>query len=127
MTDSSRAAGAADPASARPGARGRLHQPRRWLVALVEVLLAALCVWGAFALWDSGIVAVATELEDGTRLTSTRYLGNRIGSAIALGTLASVLVLDALRQVVLAVRVRRDDPGTDAAAGGRLVDDADEA
>jgi hypothetical protein len=45
-------------------------------------------------------------LDNGNRLQSTRYLGYWAAAAIVLGAVAGVLVLDALRQLVLAVRIR---------------------
>lgn len=108
MTDFSAAS------SPAPGARGsqrtdfgRLHRPRRWLVVLLEVVLVCAAVWGAFHFWDQGVSDVVSDTGGGTELVSTRYQGNWIGAAIALGGLASLLALDAVRQAMLALRVRR--------------------
>lgn len=83
-----------------------LNQPWRALVALVEVLLAGLAFWGASTCWPNAFATVTTVLDDGRELVSTRMLGNWASAAIGLGTLAALLMMDALRQVVLAVRVR---------------------
>lgn len=93
------------PAGQPPGP-ARLHRPWRSLVALGELAGAALAILLAFWCWDRGIVPVVTLLEDGTRLESTRHVGHWLAAAIGLGAVAAVLVLDALRQVLLAVRVR---------------------
>lgn len=86
---------------------GTLHRPRRAVVAGIELLLAALAVWGAFQLWSRGITTLSVSTSDGLVLTSTRYHGNWIAGAIALGGLAALLVLDAARELMLAVRTRR--------------------
>lgn len=89
-----------------PPGSGRLHQPWRVLVALAELVGAGAAVWAAFACWDRGVRAVVLVLDDGTRLDAVRHHGGWLALAILLGTVAAVLVLDAIRQVVLAVRAR---------------------
>ncbi|GAA4541539.1 hypothetical protein [Amycolatopsis samaneae] len=91
-------------AEAAPAAR--LNKPWRAVVALVEVLLAALAVWGAFACWDAGVMTVSTTAGDGAVLVSQRYFGGPLAGAIGLGTLAALLLVDAVRQLLLAVRAR---------------------
>jgi hypothetical protein len=76
------------------------------LVALLELLVAGGAVWAAFWAWPRGVATITLALDDGTKLVSTRYFGNWMGLSILLGTIAALLVLDAVRQVVLAVRVR---------------------
>ena len=93
-----------EPAIDLPPVAARLHQPWRALVALVEVVAAAAAIWGAFWCWPRGVATITLVLDDGTRLVSTRYYGNWMGAAILLGTIAALLVLDAVRQTVLAVR-----------------------
>jgi hypothetical protein len=85
---------------------GRLHRPVRAVVALAEVVVAGLAVWGAFWAWPQGFATITTVVTDGVELDSQRVSGNWLAVAIAFGTLAAVLVLDALRQTVLAVRAR---------------------
>lgn len=82
-----------------------LNQPWRAFVALVEVLLAGLAFWGASRCWPNAFATVTTVLEDGRELVSTRMFGNWAAATIGLGTAAALLGLDALRQLVLAVRV----------------------
>jgi hypothetical protein len=89
-----------------PTEPGRLNKPWRALVALAEVLLAGVAVWFAFDLWPRGVATIVTTLTDGRVLESTRYVGSWMAAAIGLGTLAALLVLDAIRQVALAVRTR---------------------
>jgi len=85
----------------------RLHRPVRAVVAIVELIVAGFAVWGAFWAWPQGFATITTTISDGTELGSERVLGNWLAFAIAFGTLAALLVLDAVRQVVLATRVRR--------------------
>jgi hypothetical protein len=85
----------------------RLHQPWRALIALVELVLAASSFWAATLCWSNVVVAVVLRLNDGTELTSTRYEGDWVAAAIGLGALACLLLVDAVRQLLLAVRTRR--------------------
>lgn len=89
-----------------PTGPGGLHRPMRALVALAEVLAAGFAVWGALWAWPQGFATIATVISDGSTLESQRVYGNWLAAAIAFGTVAAVLVLDALRQVLLAVRAR---------------------
>jgi hypothetical protein len=90
-----------------PSPGDRLHQPWRLLVVLVEVVLAALAVWGAFACWQNSATVIELRLADGTDLSSTHYAGEMVAGAIGLATLAAVLLIDAARQLLLGVRARR--------------------
>lgn len=106
----------------------RLNQPVRALIAVAEMALAGVAVWLAFRLWSYGITEIQMPVSEGTGVTLTRYRGDVISAAIGLGTLASLFVLDAVRQCVLAVRARpmrakqkRDERGqelTDITARG---------
>ncbi|NIH82866.1 hypothetical protein [Amycolatopsis viridis] len=87
--------------------QARLNQPVRAVVALVEVLLAAAAVWGAFVVWGAGVHTVVVRLTDGTVLTSTRWVGSWMAAAIGLGMVAGILLADAVREVLLATRVKR--------------------
>jgi hypothetical protein len=89
-----------------PSEPGALHRPVRALVALAELIGAGALVWAAFALWDRGVDPVVLVLDDGTRLEAVRYQGGWLALAVVLGTVAALLVLDAVRQVVLALRAR---------------------
>ena len=89
-----------------PTEPARLHRPVRGLVALAELLVAAVAVWGAFWAWPRGFATITTVISDGTALESERVLGNWLAAAIAFGTIAALLVVDATRQLLLATRVR---------------------
>lgn len=92
------------------GAKGpgeRLHEPRRLLVVLAELVGAGLAVWGAFACWAAALGTVTVRLDDGTVLVSRTYEGNLVGLAVTLTTIAALLAVDAARQSVLGVRTRR--------------------
>lgn len=89
-----------------PTEPGQLHKPWRALVALGEVIFAAVAVYFAFDLWPRGIATIIERYPNGVVLESTRWAGNWMALAILLGTVAALLVLDALRQVLLAVRAR---------------------
>ena len=91
---------------APPVERRGLNQPWRGLVALAELIVAGLVLWAAFWCWSKADTTITLVLGDGTELRSTRSVGHWMAAAIALGTVSGVLVLDALRQVVLAVRAR---------------------
>jgi hypothetical protein len=90
--------------------RARLHKPWRTLVAVGEFVLAVAAGWTAYALWRGGAVTVVTHTEDGAALESHRYFGGLLAAAIGLGTVAAILLVDAVRQLSLAVRARRRAP-----------------
>lgn len=90
-----------------PGPHARLHKPWRTLVAVVEVLLAGLAVWVAFLCWHDSVATVITRTEDGAVLESHRSFGGLLAAAIGLGTVAALLLVDAVRQLSLAIRARR--------------------
>ncbi|MDQ3789926.1 MAG: hypothetical protein M3422_22115 [Actinomycetota bacterium] len=89
-----------------PTEPGRLNNPRRAFIALAELIIAGVAVWFAFDVWPRGIAKIVEHYPDGIVLESTRWVGSWMSLAILLGTIAAVLVLDAVRQVVLAVRAR---------------------
>ncbi|MEU0877917.1 hypothetical protein ABZ345_04915 [Lentzea sp. NPDC005914] len=92
---------------AAPPAGPSLHQPRRWLIAAGEIVAIVLLAWLAVWCWNRGVVRLAYSIIEGQEpLISTRYHGNWIGTAVGALTLAVILALDAVRQVVLAVRTR---------------------
>lgn len=92
---------------ALPPVRARLNQPRRGFVAAAEVLVAAGLIWLAFLLWPQGIATISQVLDDGRPpYVSHRYFGNWMTLSIFCGIIAAVLVLDAVRQLVLATRAR---------------------
>ena len=83
-----------------------LHQPRRGLIAAGEVVAVVALVLFAVWAWNHGITELAYPIDGREPLISTRYRGNWIGTAAGALTLAVILGLDAVRQVVLAVRTR---------------------
>jgi hypothetical protein len=89
-----------------PTEPGRLNNPWRALVALGELVFAGVALWFAFDLWPRGVAKIVTTLSDGLVLESTRWVGSWMAGAIGLGAVAALLVLDAIRQVSLAVRTR---------------------
>ncbi len=89
-----------------PTEQARLNKPARALVALAELVAAAVAVWFAFDLWPRGIAPIVERYPNGIVLESTRWVGSWMALAILLGTVAAVLVVDAVRQVLLAVRAR---------------------
>ena len=89
-----------------PTEAGRLNKPARALVALAELVLAGVAVWFAFDVWPHGVAKVVEDYGNGIVLESTRWVGSWMSLAILLGTVAAVLVVDAVRQIALAVRAR---------------------
>lgn len=89
-----------------PTEPGRLNKPWRALVALAELVVAGVAVWFAFDFWPRGIAKIVEHYPNGIVLESTRWIGSWMALAILLGTVAAVLVVDAVRQVALSVRAR---------------------
>jgi hypothetical protein len=88
-----------------------LHQPWRLAVAAVEVVAAALAVRYALVLWQHGVTHMVTPLGGGRPpLVSTIFYGNWMTFAIALVTVAAFVLLDGIREVLLAVRTRTRRP-----------------
>ncbi|HEX7302133.1 hypothetical protein [Lentzea sp.] len=83
-----------------------LHQPKRWFVAAGEAVAVVLLVVAAVWCWNRGVVRLEYPVDGREPLISTRLHGNWLGTAAAALTLAVVLALDAVRQVLLAVRTR---------------------
>ncbi len=83
-----------------------LHQPKRALIAAGEVVLVALLVPAAVWCWNRGVIHYSYPVPDHPPLESTRFKGNWIGASVGLVTVAGVLLLDAVRQTLLAVRTR---------------------
>jgi hypothetical protein len=89
-----------------PTVPARLHRPGRALVALAELLVAGAAVWAAFWAWPRGFATITTVIADGTALDSQRVYGNWLAAAIGFGLIAALLLVDATRQVLLAVRTK---------------------
>lgn len=84
----------------------RLHRPKRALVALVELVLAGLAVWAAFVLWAEGVTVIHMPDGQGGHVDLTHYQGDLLAAASAVGLVAALLVVDAVRQLLLALRAR---------------------
>lgn len=87
-------------------AKPRLHQPWRGWIALAELLVAAGLLVAAYWAWGHGQVRIELPGPGGSPDTVTKMLGNWLASAVAAVTVAAVLVLHAVQQAVLAVRIR---------------------
>jgi hypothetical protein len=86
----------------------RLNQPWRGFVALGEAIVAVVAVVVAIQLWNRGVTTMVTPLGAGQpALKSTIFYANWMAAAIGLVTIAAFLVLDGLRQTLLAIRTRR--------------------
>lgn len=91
----------------QPAPDPRLNQPWRFGVAVGEAVLAAVAVVAAVLLWRHGVRTMVTPLGNGQPpLVSTVFYGDWMAIAIGLVTVAAVLVLDAVRETILAVRTR---------------------
>lgn len=84
----------------------KLHRPWRLVAAGCELVVAAIAVWCAIRVWGLGVRTLTETLSDGTRLLSTRFIGSWMAGAIALGALAAILVVDAVREVLLGIDFR---------------------
>lgn len=89
-----------------PPAGPGLHQPKRWLIAAGEVVAIVLLVIAAVWCWNRGVVPLEYPVEGREPLISTRLHGNWLGTAAGAATLAVILALDAVRQIMLALRAR---------------------
>lgn len=85
---------------------GRLNQPWRAAVAGVECVLAVALVLFAVWSWSAGKVPIALPSQGGGEVV-TRFVGSWLALSIAACVAAGLLVLDAIRQLVLAVKVGR--------------------
>ncbi|GAB2656631.1 hypothetical protein GCM10027271_13940 [Saccharopolyspora gloriosae] len=101
----------ADAAEPRAG----LAQPWRAAVAAAELVLVAALVVLAWWCWGRAQLAVEVSGATGVPVRSTRIFGDWAALGIAAPTLAAVLFVDAVRQLMLAWAVRRR-PRRDSAA-----------
>ena len=88
--------------------KAKLNQPWRGAVAFGEVLLAAVAAVVGILCWHRGVSTMVTPLGPGQPpLVSTIFYADWMAAAIGLVLVATLLVLDALRQTLLAVRTPR--------------------
>jgi hypothetical protein len=99
-----------------PGEPGEptLHQPKRALIAVAEVVVVLLLVPAAIWCWNRGVLHFSYPVPDHPPLESTRFKGNWIGASVGLVTIAGILLLDAVRQTLLAVRTRGRKQGEES-------------
>lgn len=83
-----------------------LNRPYRWVIVGVEVVLTAALVVTAVLLWRDVHYHIAYTAESGRKLLSTRMRGDLAGACIGLCLIAAFVLLDAIRQTVLAMRAR---------------------
>lgn len=95
-------------AEAEPGGPG-LSQPLRWLVAAAEVLAAAALVVLAVWAWRRSTIPVELPQYDNPAIPaySSRQSGPMVALAVGAALACGVLLLDAAREALLAVRGRR--------------------
>ncbi|MBO0840878.1 MAG: hypothetical protein J2O49_08670 [Sciscionella sp.] len=98
-----------------------LNRPMRAAVAGGELILAAVAVYFAFVCWRHGFARIV--VSDGPpQVITNRYLGNWIGFAIVLVIVAGLALIDAARQLVLAVRAPQRRKETRQLAALRRVE-----
>jgi hypothetical protein len=89
----------------------RLNQPWRAAVAGGLVVVAVLAVLAAVWSWQHGIIRYDLHAGNGApELVSTRFVGSWMTVAVALCTVAALLLVAAGHQVLLAVRTRESNP-----------------
>lgn len=88
-------------------APARLNQPWRAAIAAGEIVVAAAAVLAGLKLWGVGVTTLITPLGPGqSPLVATIFYGNWMAYAILLVTVAALLLLDAGREIILAIRIR---------------------
>jgi hypothetical protein len=88
-----------------------LNQPYRGFIAAGELVLATVAVIVGALCWHRGVVTMVTPLGGGRPpLVSTMFHGSWQSGAIGLATVAALLLLDAIRQLALAIRTRQRPP-----------------
>jgi hypothetical protein len=84
-----------------------LNRPARGVVATLEILLAVALGFAVAWAWSRAAVPFQLPASDNPAVPETveRWSGPWIGAAFGFAALAGVLLLDAVRQVLLAVRI----------------------
>lgn len=86
--------------------RGRVNRPLRAVVAAVEVLLAVAAGWGAALCWSNVVTTVTLRGFNNPGMVSRIYSGPWVAVSIALGLVAALFLVDAFRELMLALRAR---------------------
>src|SRR5262249_41181659 len=99
-----------------------LHRPWRLVAAGCELVVAAVAVWFAIRFWGLGVRTLTLTFSGGIQLISTRFVGSWMAGGIALGMVAGILLVDAVREVLLGIAFshrwhRRPPADQDSAAG----------
>ena len=108
----------AEPVAQPPRPARQLNRPARWLVAAVEVAavvgLAALAGWA----WHRASIPVQLPEYENPAIprSASRMSGPWAVAAVAAATLAGVLLLDAVREVLLAARAEHRTRSASAGA-----------
>ncbi|MEB3370316.1 hypothetical protein [Saccharopolyspora mangrovi] len=89
-------------------AGGRLNQPWRAAVAGIELGASVALVLLAWWAWSRGMVTIYLPGPRGAVDVVTRSIGSWLTGSVIEATLAGLLLIDALRQVVLSIRAGRD-------------------
>ncbi|MFR9731426.1 hypothetical protein ACL03H_19545 [Saccharopolyspora sp. MS10] len=100
-----------------PEPRAGLAQPWRAAVAAAEVVLVVALLAAAWWCWNRAQVRVDVPGATGLPMSSTRWSGSWVALAVAAPTLGGLLLVDAVRQLVLAWAVRRSRAGRSAGEG----------
>lgn len=121
-----------DPRTRSKRREARLNQPMRALVAAAELALAVALGFAVAWAWQRGSVPYELPASDNPAVPDAvrRWSGPWIGTAFALAAVAGLLVLDAVRQLMLAVgggwhTAERGRDGADEDATQDAIQDAD--
>ncbi|MEV4317732.1 hypothetical protein [Actinocrispum sp. NPDC049592] len=102
----------ADLAAPEQPVRGGLNQPRRAIAGAAEIVVTGALVWLAFWLWSKSGVTVTQSFDDGRPpYVSHRLYGHWMALSILSATVAGILLVDAIRQFILAVQARPGGKG----------------
>ncbi|QIZ34910.1 hypothetical protein [Saccharopolyspora sp. ASAGF58] len=83
-----------------------LNQPWRAAVAGIELVVAVVLLLVGWWAWQRGTVTIYLPGPQGAVDVVTRSIGSWLGTSVGAVTLAGLLLLDAIRQLVLASRAR---------------------
>ncbi len=83
---------------------GRLNQPWRAAVAGLELVAAVALVLLAWWAWHRGVVTTYLPGQRGAVDVVTRSIGSWLSGAVIAATFAGLLLIDAPRQIGLAIR-----------------------